>query len=88
MEEALREAQDRTVKAMEQTQRAHHHILMFYEGQELKKVKCPRKFIPPLSLDVCKKCRWHVSIQIPVNDAPPYVVCHLEGEWYNAGFLP
>lgn len=63
-------------------------ILLFYDGAELKRVKCPRKFMPALSLDVCKKCRWHVSIQIPGSDDPPYVVCHLEGEWYNAPLLP
>jgi len=64
------------------------NIILYYDGQELKQVKCPRKFIPPLSLDVCKKCRWHVSIQIPVEEEkPPYVVCHLEGEWYNAPFV-
>jgi hypothetical protein len=59
---------------------------MFRDDAELKRVKCPRKFIPPLSLDACKGCRWHVSIQIPPEN-PPYVVCHLEGEWYNAPFL-
>ena len=89
MNGVLQEAKERTKAAIESVQRAHKRILMFYDGAELKKVKCPRKFIPPLSLDVCKMCRWHVSIQIPVDeDNPPYVVCHLEGEWYNAVLLP
>jgi hypothetical protein len=64
-------------------------ILISDERGELKKVKCPRKYIPPLSLEVCKKCRWHVSIQIPVSDTEAaYVCCHLEGEWYNAPLVP
>jgi hypothetical protein len=61
--------------------------LLFRDGAELKRVKCPRKFIPPLPLDICRKCRWHVSIQIPPKDTP-YIVCHLEGEWYNAECVP
>jgi hypothetical protein len=58
------------------------------ERGPLNRVKCSRPYFPPVSLSVCRKCRWHVSIQIPANDKPPYVVCHLEGEWYNAGCVP
>ena len=56
---------------------------IFSGDKELTKVKCPREYFPPLPLDVCTRCRWHVSIQIPPKD-PAYVVCHLGGEWYNA----
>lgn len=64
-------------------------IIISDERGELKKVKCPRPYFPPVPFDVCKKCRWHVSIQIPVaEDNPPYVVCHLEGEWHNAPLVP
>ncbi len=56
------------------------------ERGELTHVKCPREHFPPVPFDICKKCRWHVSIQIPPKD-PIYVVCHLEGEWYNAPFV-
>lgn len=56
---------------------------IFYEDKELTHVKCPREYFPALSLRVCISCKWHTSIQLPPKD-PPYVVCHLEGEWYNA----
>ena len=62
-------------------------VLLLYNDEELKRAKCPREPFSPVPLSVCKKCRWHVSIQIPVKD-PPYVVCHLGGEWYNAPLLP
>ena len=62
-------------------------ILISDERGPLNRVKCPRPHFPPVPLDVCKKCRWHTSIQIPPVD-PAYIVCHLEGEWYNAGLLP
>lgn len=62
-------------------------FLSVMTGGELKRVKCPRPHFPPLSLEVCVKCRWHVSIQIPPEDQA-YVVCHLEGEWHNAPLVP
>ncbi len=63
-------------------------IQIFDDDKQLTHVKCPREHFPPVPLDVCKKCRWHVSIQVPRKD-PVYVVCHLEGEWYNAaGLVP
>jgi len=62
-------------------------ILISDERGQLNRVKCPRPNFPPLSLDVGIQCWWHVSIQIPPKD-PSYVVCHLEGEWYNALMVP
>jgi hypothetical protein len=63
-------------------------ILISDDRGPLNRVKCPRPFFPPISLDVCKKCRWHVSLQIPVTDQGAYICCHLEGEWYNAELVP
>jgi len=63
-------------------------ILISDDRGELNRVKCPREHFPPVPLDACKKCRWHVSIQIPANDKPAYVVCYLMGEWYNAELVP
>ena len=64
-------------------------LLIFRDGMELKKVKCPREYVPPVPLEACKECRWHVSIQIPqAEDEPPYVVCHLDNDWHNAPLLP
>ena len=62
-------------------------ILISDERGLLDRVKCPRPNFPPVPLEVCKKCRWHVSIQIPPED-PAYVVCHFESEWYNALLVP
>lgn len=63
-------------------------ILISDERGLLNRVKCPRPNFPPVPLEACKKCRWYVSIQIPADDRAAYVVCHLEGEWYNAPLVP
>lgn len=62
-------------------------ILLSDDRGPLNRVKCPRPLFPPVPLDVCRKCRWFVSIQIPPKD-PAYIVCHLEGEWHNAECVP
>jgi len=62
-------------------------VLISDDRGQLNRVKCPRPYFPPVPLDVCRKCPWFVSIQIPPND-PAYVVCRLEGEWRNAELVP
>lgn len=63
-------------------------ILLSDDRGELKRVKCPRPHFPPVPLEVCRKCRWFVSIQIPMDERPAYVVCHLENDWHNAECVP
>lgn len=63
-------------------------ILISDDRGALNHVKCPREYVPPVPLEICKKCRWHVSIQIPVDDRSAYVVCHLENDWHNAELMP
>jgi hypothetical protein len=63
-------------------------ILISDDRGPLNRVKCKRPLFPPVPLSVCRKCPWFVSIQIPTDDKSAYVVCHLEGEWYNAELVP
>ncbi len=49
-------------------------IRLFWEDKELKRVRCPRPYNPPVPLTACIKCPGHNGIQIPVDKAP-YVIC-------------
>lgn len=60
-------------------------LLIFREGAELKRVKCPRPLFPPVPLTVCKTCRWHHQVCIPtLEDDPPFVVCGFDGILHDA----
>jgi len=52
-------------------------IQISYDGQELKRVKCPRPCFPPVPLSVCQKCTWHWRINVP-EDGKPCVKCGFE----------